>query len=126
MEDSEFNYINMVPFIDVMLVLLTIILLTSTFVVSGIIPVQLPKVKGTYNQIVRSTVVEIDQKGDVFYSGRPVSLDRLKGQLDGLVRATPFLIRADNHIPLQRFIEVLDLVKGMGFTQVSVQTEQNR
>jgi len=32
MEEKEFDYINMIPFIDVMLVLLTIVLMTSTFV----------------------------------------------------------------------------------------------
>ena len=126
MEETEFDYINMVPFIDVMLVLLTIILLTSSFVVSGVIPVELPKVAGKQDQMVKSAAVEIDRKGDVFFGGRPVNLDDLKSQVKDLPRITPFLIRADNHIALQRFIDVLDLIKGMGFTRVSVETEQSR
>ena len=35
MEEKEFSYINMVPFIDVMLVLLVIVLMTGTFVATG-------------------------------------------------------------------------------------------
>jgi biopolymer transport protein ExbD len=36
------------------------------------------------------------------------------------------LIRADRGIPLQGFIDVLDMVKGSGFAKVSVQTESKR
>ena len=36
----------------------------------------------------------------------------------------PFLIRADKHVPLQHFVEVLGMVKNMGFKRVSVQTER--
>jgi Biopolymer transport protein len=48
MEEKEFDYINMIPFIDVMLVLLTIVLTTSTFVATGVIPVELPRVTGKH------------------------------------------------------------------------------
>lgn len=43
MEEKEFDYINMIPFIDVMLVLLTIVLMTSTFVAGGIIQAEAAK-----------------------------------------------------------------------------------
>ena len=126
MEENEFNYINMVPFIDVMLVLLTIVLLTSTFVVSGVIPVQLPKVTSKHDQMVKNITVEIDKEGGIYYGGKAVVLYDLKGKIRGFDSETPFLIRADNRVPLQRFVDVLDLIKGAGFTRVSVQTEQTR
>jgi biopolymer transport protein ExbD len=123
MEEKEFSYINMVPFIDVMLVLLTIVLLTSTFVMSGVIPVELPKVEGKHEEMVKSVSVEINNRGELFFRNRAVTLDELKEQAEAMPRSVPFLIRADNHIPLQRFVEVLDVIKTMGFTHVSVQTE---
>ncbi len=124
MEEKEFSYINMVPFIDVMLVLLTIVLLTSTFVISGVIPVELPKAAGKHEEMVKSVSVEINGRGELFFGNRAVTLDELKEQTRAMPRSAPFLIRADNHIPLQRFVEVLDTIKTMGFTRVSVQTER--
>ena len=41
MKEKEFDYINVIPFIDIMLVLLTIILTTSTFIAQGAVPVEL-------------------------------------------------------------------------------------
>ncbi len=124
MEEKEFNYINVVPFIDVMLVLLTIVLMTSTFVASGLIPVELPKVTGKYENALRTKIIEIDRSGTIYYQGGVVTLSDLKGKLGGMPKDTPFLIRADRELPLQNFVEVLDAVKTMGFRRVSLQTEE--
>lgn len=124
MEEKEFDYINMIPFIDVMLVLLTIVLMTSTFVASGIIPVELPKVAGKHERAMKTGMIEIDRKGDVYYQGKSVDLISLKSRLSHVPKDTPFLIRADRNIPLQNFVEVLDIVKTMGFKRVSLQTEE--
>ena len=43
MDESGFESINIIPLVDVMLVLLTIVLTTSTFIAVGAIPVELPK-----------------------------------------------------------------------------------
>jgi biopolymer transport protein ExbD len=126
MEEKEFSYINMVPFIDVMLVLLTIILMTSTFVASGLVPVQLPKVVGKYENAMRTRIIEIDRAGTIYYQGTHVDLAGLKGQLDDMQKDTPFLIRADQSLPLQNFVEVLDLIKTIGFRRVSLQTEEQK
>ena len=126
MEEKEFSYINMVPFIDVMLVLLTIVLMTSTFVASGLIPVELPKVAGKYENALRTKIIEIDKTGTIYYQGANVNLSGLKSELGDMPKDTPFLIRADRNLPLQNFVEVLDAVKTMGFKRVSLQTEEQR
>ena len=126
MEEKEFSYINMVPFIDVMLVLLTIVLMTSTFVASGLIPVELPKVTGKYENALRTKIIEIERSGAIYYQGTAVDLPGLKGELGDMPKDTPFLIRADRSLPLQNFVEVLDVVKTMGFKRVSLQTEEQR
>ena len=126
MEEKEFSYINVVPFIDVMLVLLTIVLMTSTFVASGIIPVELPKVTGKYENAIRTRIIEIDRTGSIYYQGSLVDLSGLKREFGNIPKDTPFLIRADRSLPLQNFVEVLDAVKTMGFKRVSLQTEEER
>jgi biopolymer transport protein ExbD len=124
MEEKEFSYINVVPFIDVMLVLLTIVLMTSTFVATGIIPIELPRVAGNHEKAVRTRTIEIDRAGSVFFQGKSVDLAVLRQELNVISKDTPFLIRADRDLALQRFVEVLDTVKTQGFTRVSLQTEE--
>jgi biopolymer transport protein ExbD len=124
MEEKEFDYINMIPLIDVMLVLLTIVLMTSTFVMGGMIRVELPAVSAEPEAVARTRSVDVDQTGRVYYEGRQVSLEALKTQVEVLPRDVPFLIRADKRVPLQYFVDVLGAVKGMGFKRVSVQTER--
>ncbi len=126
MEEKEFSYINMIPFIDVMLVLLVIVLMTGTFVATGIIPVELPKVSRAQQKAMKTGVIEIDKGGVVYYQTKRIELAGLRVALAGTSRDTPFLIRADRDIQLQRFVEVLETVKSMGFRKVSLQTEEAR
>ena len=126
MEEKEFDYINMIPLIDVMLVLLTIVLMTSTFIMGGMIRVELPRVTGEQEAIARTRSVEMDQAGRLYYDGLSVSFEELKDRLKNVSRDVPFLIRADKRVPLQYFVEVLGTVKSMGFKRVSVQTEKAR
>ena len=126
MDEKEFDYLNVIPLVDVMLVLLTIVLTTSTFIASGAIPLTLPKATSSREESLRNLVIEIDPQGNVFFNSAPVSLPSLLERLKPLQRSTPVLIRADRGIPLQGFIDVLDLVKSAGFAKVSVQTEAKR
>ena len=124
MEENEFDYINMVPFIDVMLVLLTIVLMTSTFVAGGIIPVELPKVVSEHEKAMKSHVVEIGNTGSIYYQGKLVTLKDLKQKVADVSRDSSFLIRADRNLPLQNFVEIIDMIKTLGFKKISLQTEQ--
>ena len=67
MEEKSFDYMNVIPLVDVMLVLLTIVLMVSTFVVSGTIPVRLPVASQQQNSAPLKTVtVTIDRNGAVY------------------------------------------------------------
>ena len=126
MEEKGFDYINVIPFVDIMLVLLTIVLTTSTFIATGGIPVNLPRASKQETQPLKVRTIEIDRSGAIFLTGRPVTLAVLREQIRPLNRATPFLIRADRDLALQQFVDVLDTVKNTGFNQVSLQTETRK
>jgi biopolymer transport protein ExbD len=123
MEEKEFDYINVIPFVDIMLVLLTIVLTTSTFIATGGIPVNLPKASKNLEQPLKVRTIEIDRQGSIFFNGNPVTRQGLLEAVQPLHRNTPFLIRADKDLALQAFVDVLDTVKNAGFRQVSLQTE---
>jgi biopolymer transport protein ExbD len=123
MNEKEFDYINMIPFIDVMLVLLAIVLTTGTFAATGIIPVELPRTAGKHEGATVTQLVVIDRHGGIFYQGKAVSLPAFKEYITVIPKHTSFLIRADKDIPLQSFVIILDLIKTTGFKRVSLQTE---
>jgi biopolymer transport protein ExbD len=126
MEEKEFDYMNVIPLVDVMLVLLTIVLTTSTFIASGAIPVELPKASKSRQEILKTQTIEIDREGQVYLNARQVSLDGLRDSLQCVGRDLPILIRADRSLELQIFVDVIDVVKNLGFKKVSLQTEEKR
>lgn len=126
MDEKEFDYMNVIPLVDVMLVLLTIVLTTSTFIATGMIPVQLPRA-ATNNEIAtRTRTIEIDRGGTVYLNAKPVRIEELPAELMPIERTQPLLIRADREVELQSFVNVLDAVKRLGFQKVSLQTEVKR
>ncbi len=126
MDEKEFDYLNVIPLVDVMLVLLTIVLTTSTFIATGAIPVELPEASRTPETAVRSQTIVIDRAGNIFLNTRPLTLPELRQSVCSLDRACPVLIRADQDVRLQLFVDVLDTVKSFGFKKVSLQTEVKR
>ena len=125
MDEKGFESINVIPLVDVMLVLLTIVLTTSTFIAMGAIPVQLPKAESGETIKSVATTIVIDRQGAIFFDDNPLMPEDLRQNLIPLDRNHPILIRADRFIQLQIFVEVLDIVKGLEFKKVSLQTEDS-
>ncbi len=126
MEEKEFDYINVIPFIDIMLVLLTIVLTTSTFIARGAIPLELPKVSTHQPESVRSISIEIDQQSALYLNAKPVPLIKLGDEIRAFSAETPVLVRAHRDIALQVFVDVMDVVKNSGFKKLSLQTEMKK
>ncbi len=126
MEDEEFKSINVIPFVDIMLVLLTIVLTTSTFIKAGLLPIELPKASEKQSDSIESLIVEIDIEGRIYVNSKPVNLNDLKESTMSFDKTTPVTIRADKNIVLQIFVDVLDIVKKAGFEKVTLQTEVSK
>jgi biopolymer transport protein ExbD len=115
---------NVIPFVDIMLVLLAIVLTTSSFIATGKIPVNLPQASPAQPEHQKETqLVELSLPDGLFLNGKATTMESMKGTLAGVDKATPFIIRADREIKLQRFIDIADLLKQSGFAKVAVQTE---
>ncbi len=126
MDEKGFDGINVIPFIDIMLVLLTIVLTTATFIASGTIPVNLPKTEGGTATEGRGLTVEINQAGKVYFRGAECNIASLRADLLSEDRQAPFLIRADRAVELQAFVEVMGLIRELGFSRLGLQTETGR
>ena len=123
MDDRGFESINVIPFIDIMLVLLTIVLTTSTFMATGALTVQLPKATASAQPDLSGIILEIDVSGAMTFNREPLEMVDLEKRLLAYPIQTPVLIRADAELPLQRFVTVMDKVKTLGFKKLNLQTE---
>jgi biopolymer transport protein ExbD len=118
----------MVPFIDIMLVLLTIVLTTSSFIATGRLPIKLPEASAAASDERRDEVeiIELTADGSIYHEAGLVTIAELSGRLALLDRKTQFLLRADREVRLQSFVDLADLLKKLSFSQVAVQTDTIR
>jgi biopolymer transport protein ExbD len=119
--ERELNQINVIPLVDVMLVLLVIVLTTATFITTGHIPVDLAKAKEAGDRKDVPLVITLAADGGLFLNDQAVTPDVLKAQLVTHPRESLVLVRADRVTVLERFVNVVDDVRGLGFHQVSLE-----
>lgn len=125
MDEKEFDYLNVIPLVDVMLVLLTIVLTTSTFIATGGIKVELPKAEASEElAALHPRTLVVNKEGKLWVDSVETPLDGLESILAQADRLTPLILRADKDIPLQLFVDVYEAIKRLGFTTLSLQTEQ--
>ncbi len=117
--------INVTPFVDVVLVLLVIFMITAPILESGI-EVDLPKTRTVRAVSTERYVVTIDKKQTVYVGNRPVNINKLGATLAervGDAPATAIFIRADRTVPFGAFAQVVDALKEAEFTNVNIVTE---
>ena len=119
--EREVNQINVIPLVDVMLVLLVIVLTTATFISTGQIPVNLAKAKESGDHKDVPVVVTLTANGELFLNDRPVPADGLKSMLVAHPRESLVVVRADKVTLLERFVSVVDEIRGLGFQSVSLE-----
>lgn len=123
MDERPFETINVIPFVDIMLVLLAMVLTTASFITTGRIPVALPRASLTHVEKHKDEAIELTSNGDIYFGGKPMSKDEFEERVKGLPPDTSFLIRADRAVAFQSFIDIADILKQLNFTRVAVQTQ---
>ena len=119
--ERELNQINVIPLVDVMLVLLVIVLTTATFISTGQVPVELAKAKEAGEHKDVPLVITMTADGRLFLNDQPVDGEGLKIVLEPHPRESFVVVRADRVTVLERFVGVVDEVRGVGFRQVSLE-----
>ena len=117
----DIDQINVIPLVDVMLVLLVIVLTTATFISSGQIPVNLAKAKEVGDRKDAPIVITLTADGSLFLNDRAVPEGGLRSALTAEPRESAVVVRADKVTVLERFVSVVDEVRGLGFQQVSLE-----
>ena len=117
----DIDQINVIPLVDVMLVLLVIVLTTATFITTGQVPVQLAKAKESGDRQDVPLVITLTAEGSLFMNDQPVPRDGLRIVLNPHPRESSVLVRADRVTVLDRFVAVVDEIRGLGFQQVNLE-----
>ena len=118
--------INVTPFVDVMLVLLIVFMVTAPLLTVGV-PVDLPKTKApAINEADEPLVVTVNAEGILFLQDTQVDLESLAPRLLAITDAkadTRIFVRGDRAINYGRVMEVMGRVNSAGFTRVALIAE---
>ena len=122
---SSLSDINITPFVDVVLVLLIIFMLTAPIIQSGI-EVNVPHTQTVKEIIEPRLVLTMDRDQNVFLGSDPVKLAELPAILKA--KATdpehhPIYLRCDENVAFGAFAQLMDTVKQSGITNVSIVTQ---
>ena len=106
------NQINVVPYIDVMLVLLVIFMVTAPMTNPGV--VDLPKVGQSLKQQVAPIIISIKKDASIVIKGKKYKKDDLLAYVQNAISKNPeqsVVIAADKKVQYQEVVIVMDLLK---------------
>ncbi len=113
--------INVTPFVDVMLVLLIVFMITAPLLTVGV-PVDLPKTRAkSIAESVEPLVITVNAEGVIFIQDTEVELENLVPRLAAITdnkADTRIYVRGDKSVNYGRVMEILGTVNVAGFTRV--------
>ena len=125
MKLKKYDSINVIPFIDVLLVLLAIVLLTSTFITKGIIPVSLPNASSADRlKPEKEIILVIQESGELFFEDKLITLENIENIVLQSPKDIPIHINTDKNTKFESFVEVLDMLKKNQYSNVSIVTKK--
>jgi biopolymer transport protein TolR len=118
--------INMVPLIDVSLVLLIIFMVMTPFLVQQQIKINLPQAVTGHDTPDRPIVVILEKQGEIHINEKSISANLLESELSGALKENPerpVVIQADKEIEFQRVVSVMDLAKRLNVTKLGISVD---
>ncbi|RVZ19706.1 TonB system transport protein ExbD [Helicobacter pylori] len=118
--------LNIVPFIDIMLVLLAIVLSISTFIAQGKIKVSLPNAKNAEKSQPNDqkvVVISVDEHDNIFVDDKPMNLEALSAVVKQTDPKTLIDLKSDKSSRFETFISIMDILKEHNHENFSISTE---
>jgi len=121
---STLSEINMVPFIDVVLVLLIIFMITAPILQSGI-EVDVPKTTTVKEINEQRLVISIDKNQLIYLGDSPINIHQLGSKVKAQLKKPQdsVFLRADETIPFGTFAKVIDTLRQSGVANISIVTQ---
>ena len=116
--------INMVPFIDITLILLIIFMVMSPMLVQMQMTVDLPKSKAINTQAEDDVIrIEVTRDGTITVMNKNLTLKNLERELIlrlGKANKKTILVQADKDVPIQQVVDVFDVAKKLGAAKLGI------
>ena len=125
--DGPITYINVVPMVDVVLVLLIVFMLTASFISSPSVPVSNPKSYTSENTAPASESLVLDALGGIHFKNKKVTEDELRKLLTeeaALHSDLRVVLSADEKVPYPKVVELLDLARQSGVKKLALGVKQ--
>lgn len=115
--------LNIVPFIDIMLVLLAIVLSISTFIAQGNIPIDLPSAESAQqDKEDKKMSVVIDKDDKIYIDDKEVDEVALKTALLELDSKVLVELKSDKNAKFDSFVKIIDILKEKGHENFAIST----
>ncbi|GAA7381907.1 TonB system transport protein ExbD [Helicobacter pylori] len=118
--------LNVVPFIDIMLVLLAIVLSISTFIAQGKIKVSLPNAKNAEKSQPNDqkvVIISVNEHDNIFVDDKPMNLEALSAVVKQTDPKTLIDLKSDKSSRFETFISIMDILKEHNHENFSISTE---
>jgi biopolymer transport protein ExbD len=119
--------INVTPMVDIMLVLLVILMVASTYIVAQTLKVALPKAHATDGTAEKPNTVQLMKSGEMRWNEAPVAKPELEVKLKEAIAAEPemsLVVSADKEAMHGNVVEVMDMAKRAGITKFAINVMQ--
>lgn len=124
---KKFDEINIIPFIDIMLVLLAIVLVTASFISQGKIQVNVPK--ATTTQAVKADdlakLVTLTADNQFFFNDKPVDKTQLNTEIASWNKEQRVTLKVDGAVRFDKFVELTDLLAANQIKNVAIITRKD-
>ncbi|MEA1953316.1 MAG: biopolymer transporter ExbD [Campylobacterota bacterium] len=125
MRRERFDKMNVVPFIDIVLVLLVIVLATATFVTNQTIKVDLPSASTKKKEDKKNIQIAITKEGVYSYGTEIMLLEIIEKNLMKLdPKEDHVSLHMDNSSEFQHFVNIIDILKAKSFENISIVTKK--
>jgi len=121
---QKFDSINVVPFIDIMLVLLVIVLTTASFIQTGLIKLDLPTSSSkTEEKPKKELRISIKNSGEIFFDKEKIAQSEVEKRLLEKSKTTPIHLYSDKNATFENFVFILDLLKKNEYENLGIVTK---
>lgn len=121
---KKFDEINIIPFIDIMLVLLAIVLITASFISQGKIQVNVPKASTT--QAIKAEdiakLLTVTENNEFFYNDKLISKEQLANEMATWDKSHKVTLKVDSAVTFDKFVEITDMLSANEIKNVAIVT----
>lgn len=125
LQRKKFDNINVVPFIDIMLVLLVIVLTTASFIQTGAIKLDLPTGSSKIEQKPEKELkISIKKDGTIFFDKEKIDKKDLEQKLLTHNKKIPINLYCDKEAQFDKFVFLLDILKKNNYENLGIITKK--